>query len=154
MNTQDLSRVGTLAGLGLLSGLAGTLVMTLGQKAEMRLTKREPSEVPAEAVETITNTPAPDARQQAQLSTAAHVAFGTSLGLGLVALSKLPEPARGVAFFAGAWGAGTALITGLGLADRPTQWGAQKLAIDLGHHAVYAASAAASFAGLRRLAHV
>ena len=154
MDKQELSRAGTLVGLGLLSGLAGTLIMTIGQKVEMRLTGREPSAVPAEAVETITDMRKLEAPREAQLSTVAHVAFGTGLGVGLAALSKVPEPTRGMAFFVGAWGAGAALITSLGLAEAPTKWGARKLAIDLGHHAVYAASAAATFFGLRRLARV
>lgn len=154
MDKQDLSHAATLAGLGLTAGLAGTIVMTLGQTAEMRLTKRRASTVPAKAIEKITDTRLRNPDSEKQLSTAAHVAFGTSLGLGLAALSKVPEPARGAAFFAGAWGAGTALVTGLGLSDPPTKWGTKKLATDLGHHAVYAASAAAAFFGLRRLARV
>jgi hypothetical protein len=141
-----------LAGIGLAAGLIGTLAMTLSQSAEMALTKRAPSKTPAKAIERLSGAPALGAEREGALSNAGHFAFGTALGLGLVALAPVPEPARGAAFFAGAWGAGTALITGLGLSDPPTKWDADKLAIDLGHHAVYAATAAAAFFGLRRLA--
>jgi hypothetical protein len=154
MDRSNLTAAATLAGLGLAAGLVGTLVMSLSQKAEMTLTGREASDTPAKALETIAGAPEQDDRTQQQLSTAGHLAFGTGLGLGLAALSKVPEPARGVAFFAGAWGAGTALITGLGLSDPPTKWDAKKLATDFGHHAVYAAAAAAAFFGFRRLARV
>jgi len=154
MDRTNLTNAAQLAGLGLFAGLIGTLAMTLSQKAEMAITQREASDTPAKAVQTITGVDVPDPKQEQDLSTAAHVAFGTGLGLGLAALAKVPEPARGVAFFAGAWGAGTALITALGLSDPPTRWGGNKLAIDLGHHAVYAATAAAAFVELRRLARV
>jgi hypothetical protein len=154
MTNTEMSDAAKLAGFGLLAGLAGSLVMLASQTIEMRLTKREGSDTPAEAVEKLSGIEVEDKSTEQQLSTAAHFAFGTGLGLGLAALAKVPEPARGIAFFASAWGAGTALIAGLGLSDPPTKWDPAKLAIDLGHHAVYAASAAATFVGLRRLARV
>lgn len=154
MDKSNISHGLQLAGIGLLAGLAGTLAMSLSQSAEMRLTGRKPSDVPAKAVETLVQQPIEDDDSEKQLSTAAHFAFGTSLGLGLAAMAKVPEPVRGAAFFAGAWATGTTLITSLGLSDPPTRWKARQLATDLGHHAVYAATAAAAFFGLRRLARV
>jgi hypothetical protein len=153
MKSSSLKQGAAVAGLGLVAGLLGALTMSLSQRAEMAATKRPPSDTPAKAVETISGAEVPE-QAEPPLSTAAHLAFGTSLGLGLAALGKVPEPARGALFFAGAWSAGTALITGLGLSDPPTRWDAKKLATDLGHHAVYAASAAAAFFGLRRLARI
>lgn len=144
--------VAELAGIGLVSGLAGSLFMALSQRAEMALTGREPSTIPADAIEAVSGVDVPEGEPKHQVSTAGHLAFGTSLGLGLVVLSPLPEPARGLAFFAAAWTAGTTLITRLGLSDPPTRWDAKQLGIDLAHHAVYAATAAATFVGLRRLA--
>jgi hypothetical protein len=154
MQRTNLTHAAQLAGIGLVAGLVGTLAMSLSQKAEIALTRRPPSKTPAEAIETLTGTEIEDERAEQQLSTAGHLAFGTGLGLGLAALERVPEPARGLAFFAGAWSAGTALITGLGLSDPPTRWDAKKLATDLGHHAVYAAASAAAFLGLRRLARI
>jgi len=154
MTSDNLSNAAKLAGFGLLAGLAGSLVMLASQRAEMRLTKREGSDIPAEAVEKLSGIDVEDRSTEHQLSTAAHFAFGTGLGLGLAALAKVPEPARGIAFFACAWSAGAALITGLNLSDPPTKWDPAKLAIDLGHHAVYAATAAGTFFGLRRLARI
>ncbi|MDO6415721.1 hypothetical protein Q4F19_15125 [Sphingomonas sp. BIUV-7] len=151
MEKTDFSRAAGLAGLGLAAGLAGALLMSLSQRAEMAITDRAPSATPTKAVETLASIDLPESDEQA-LSTPVHLAFGTALGLGLAAMAKLPEPARGGLFFAGAWSAGNALVTGLGLSDPPTKWDAKKLAIDLGHHAVYAAGAAAAFFGLRRLA--
>jgi hypothetical protein len=154
MQKTDLIRPAQIAGIGLLAGLAGTAAMSLSQAVEMRLTKRAPSPTPAKAVEALTGVEAPKEATEARLSTAAHIAFGTSLGLGLAAMAKVPEPARGALFLAGSWSAGTALITGLGVSDPPTKWGSRQLATDIGHHAVYAASAALAFVRLRRLVRV
>ena len=152
MQKSDVIRSVEIAGLGLLAGLIGTLAMSTSQALEMRLTKRKASTTPAEAVETLVGVDVPDWLTEHQLSTAAHVTFGTGLGLGLAALAKLPEPARGAVFFIGSWSAGTAMITGLGVSDPPTKWGVKSLVIDLAHHAVYAGSAALAFSGLQRLA--
>ncbi|WP_162875667.1 hypothetical protein [Sphingomonas crusticola] len=154
MDKSTPTRSAKLAGLGLAAGFVGSLFMMASQKTEMRLTGRAASDTPAEAVETITGSEAADKASQQRLTTAAHFAFGSGLGVGLAALGKVPEPTRGAVFFVGAWGAGTALITVLGLSDPPTKWDAQQLATDIGHHAVYAASAAAAFVALRRLARV
>jgi hypothetical protein len=151
MNKGDFCQAAGLAGLGLAAGLTGALVMLLSQKAEAAITQREASATPSKAIEAVSGVDLLESDEQA-LATPVHLAFGTALGLGLAAMTKVPEPTRGGLFFAGAWGAGAALITGLGLSDPPTRWDAKKLAIDLGHHAVYAASAAAAFFGLRKLA--
>ncbi|WP_294392394.1 hypothetical protein [uncultured Sphingomonas sp.] len=154
MTRDTLTHAAALSGLGLAAGLVGALAMSGSQKAEMAITGRKPSDTPAKAVEEVTGTDVQDPTAEQSLSTAGHLAFGTALGLGLAAMEKVPEPARTIAFFAAAWGAGTSLITGLGLSDPPTKWDRTQLATDLGHHAVYAASAATAFYGLRRLAKV
>jgi len=153
MEKADISHAASLAGIGLAAGLAGAFVMLLSQKAEAAITERGASTTPSKAVEKVSGVDLPESDEQA-LTTPIHLAFGTALGLGLAAMAKVPEPARGGLFFAGAWSAGNALVTGLGLSDPPTKWGAKQLAIDLGHHAVYAATAAATFFGLRRLARI
>ncbi|WP_420137516.1 PEP-CTERM sorting domain-containing protein [Sphingomonas sp.] len=154
MQRTDIIRPAQFAGIGLIAGLAGTAAMSLSQAIEMRLTKRAPSATPAKAVEAATGVDVPGDKDEARLSTAAHVAFGTGLGLGLAAIEKVPEPSRVALFFLGSWGTGTALITGLGVSKPPTEWDRTELATDLVHHAVYAGSAALAFAGLRRLASI
>jgi hypothetical protein len=151
MKTSDLSRAAGVAGIGLAAGFAGSFLMLLSQKAEMAITNREPSASPSKAVEKVTAVDLTETDEQA-FSTPIHMAFGTALGLGLAALEKVPEPARTCLFFAGTWSAGNGLLVALDLADPPTRWGAKRLAVDVAHHAVYAAGAAATFLGLRRLA--
>jgi hypothetical protein len=155
MERATLTNAATLAGIGLAAGLVGSVVMLLSQKAEMSVTGREPSDTPARAMETIARVDPPeDDKVQQDLSTIGHFAFGTGLGLGLAALARVPEPARGLAFFTGVWTLGNGVLTALGLSDPPTKWKPQQLAVDVGHHAVYAAAAAAAFFGLRKAARV
>ena len=151
MKTSDLSRTAGLAGIGLAAGFAGAVLMLMSQKAEMAITNRDPSTSPSKAVEKVTAVDLSETDEQT-LSTPIHLAFGTALGLGLAALTKVSEPARTGLFFAGTWSAGNGLLVALDLSDPPTRWDAKRLAIDVAHHAVYAAGAAATFLGLRRLA--
>lgn len=152
MTSKQIIDAGKLIGAGLAAGLVGSLAMSFAQRAEMRLTGRAASKMPAKAVEILANVAPRNERQEQKLSTAGHLVFGTSMGLGLAAFARMPGVARGLSLFAGAWGVGTGVIMALGLSDPPTRWSGKELATDLAHHAVYAASATAAFAGLRRLA--
>lgn len=149
MEESRIQRVASLVGIGLLAGFAGAVLMTVSQKVEMAITGRQPSSTPAEAAEKIAGVDLADTDEQ-RLSTPLHLAFGSALGLGLAASARVPEPARSALFFAGAWSAGTGVLTGLELSEPPTRWDAKTLAVDLAHHAVYAAGAVAAFVGLRR----
>lgn len=137
--------------LGLGAGLLGATAMLVSQKIEIRATGRKPSDTPAKAVETLTGLTARDEERRSQLSTAAHFAFGTALGAGLVALDRVPTPFRTPLFAAGAWLVGTGVLVALDVSDPPTEWSAGALATDIGHHAVYAASASAAYGIGRRL---
>ena len=138
-------------GLGLAAGLVGTLIMTLGQRAEMALTERPPSKAPAEAVETISGIDVPDERNERLLANVVHFGYGTALGAGLAALDEVPEPARTALYFAGAQAVGMALLQLLDLDGKPSEWDAPSAAIDVGHHLVYAVAAGLAYAGGRRL---
>jgi hypothetical protein len=138
-------------GLGLAAGLVGTLVMTLGQRAEMALTGREGSLAPAKAAEAATGIQIEDEAREQRLSTAVHFGYGTALGVGLAALRDVPEPARTLAYFAAAQGAGMALFEALDLDGKPSEWNARAAAIDVGHHLVYATAAGLAFLAAQRL---
>lgn len=139
-------------GLGIASGLVGTIAMTLGQKIEMALTKRPPSTVPAKAVEKVANVDLADEEDEKCASTPVHYAYGTALGGSLALLDDIPEPMRTAAFFGLAYGGGAALLTGLKLAPPPTEQKPSEIATDVGHHLVYALAAGGAYALLTRLA--
>ena len=131
--------------LGLAAGLAGTSAMTLGQHVEMAVTRRKPSRSPARAVEELGNVELASRGDERRASVPVHFAYGTTLGLGLVALEPIREPWRTALFFAAVWGAGVALLTSLGLASPPHRQRPGSLATDLGHHIVYAVTASLAF---------
>jgi len=137
--------------LGLAAGLVGTLVMTLGQKVEMALDDRSPSNEPAEAAEKIGGFAVADERSEQLLSSGVHFAYGIGLGVGLAALDEVPEPTRTALYFVATQATGMAVIQVLDLQGKPSDWDAPTAAIDVGHHLVYAIAAGLAYAGGKRL---
>lgn len=121
------------------AGVAATAVMTAGQMIEQWLTGRPESRLPAEGVERATGFEPDDDAEERRLSSAAHWAYGSALGLALLPARPLPEPVRTLALFAGVWGLGLALEAFAKPGEPPGEWKPQQLAIDGLHHAVYAA---------------
>ena len=138
--------------LGLVAGLAGTIVMTLGQKIEIALSGRPPSKVPAKAVEEVSGVALATAKDEERASTPVHFGDGTALGATLAAGDRLHPAVRTAAFFGFAWTAGAAITTGLGLSKPPHEQDARSLLTDVGHHIVYAVTAGSAYALLRRAA--
>jgi hypothetical protein len=148
---RDSSPIDRVA-VGLASGLAATVVMTLGQKLEMALTRRPPSTTPARAVEKVAGVDLDSAEDEKRASTPIHYAYGTALGGTLALLDEVPEPLRTAVFFGLAYGGGAALLSGLDLAPPPTRQKPAEVATDVGHHLVYAVTAGAAYALFTRLA--
>lgn len=146
-------RLGAVAGAfgkGLAAGLVGTAVMTVVQTIEMKLRDREPSTVPAAAVEKIFGIRPRDERAEKRLAQLVHFAYGTAWGgvrglLGAAGLGRVGAP---VAHFLAVWGAAAAMLPALDLAPPPTEWSREQVAIDGLHHAVYAAATSATYTWL------
>lgn len=139
-------------GIGFAAGLVGTLVMTLGQRAEMKLSGRASSPTPAKAVEKVSGVELASDADEQRASWPIHFGYGTLVGGALAGLDDVPEPVRTGTFFALAWRVGASLLSGLKLAPPPSEQKPAALATDLGHHLVYAVSAGTAYAWLSRLA--
>lgn len=124
--------------------------MTLGQLLEQKFTGREASRTPARGFERATGMEPEDDASEERLSYATHWAYGTSLGPGLLVLRQVDEPARTALFFAGVWSLALALESFANPDEPVTQWGARALAVDLGHHVIYAGATSLAFALLQR----
>lgn len=131
--------------LGLAAGFAGTSIMTIGQHIEMAISGRKPSRSPARAVETIAKVELASPEDELRASFLIHLAYGTALGIGLVALERIKDPWRTAIFLATVWSAGAALLAGLDLAPPPHRQRPAKLATDIGHHIVYASTAGLAY---------
>jgi hypothetical protein len=150
-----MTSTGTLAsdlGKGLISGAAGTALMTLAQTIEMRSTGREPSNAPAEAASKVVGIEARDEAAEERLNDLTHWAYGTGWGAarGLLAAAGLRGPWAAVAHLGLVWGTALVMLPKLGLAPPPREWGAKALAKDLGLHAVYALGSGLAFEYLDR----
>ena len=125
--------VGSVVMRGILSGVAGTVVMTAFQKlVEMPLTKRGESFAPADFAEKVTglNTETPQGRQR--LNYVTHFSLGMMWGAayGIAALKGLRGQKAVNAVFGVVYTGDVLLNTALGLYS-PTQWSKKDLIIDV-----------------------
>lgn len=141
-------------GYGAIAGLAGTVVMTLAQMIEMKLTQREPSKVPAEAIEKTLHIELRDEAQKARVTNVVHFAYGTAWGevRGLLSLVGLRGTPATLLHLGLVWGTALRMLPALDLAPPAREWGKKAIAQDLLLHAVYAAAVGGVFDALDRRA--
>ncbi|MDP8943446.1 MAG: hypothetical protein M3N16_04925 [Actinomycetota bacterium] len=141
------SRAAAAVGGGLVAGLVGTASMTLAQAIEMRVTGREPSDVPGQVGSRLLGIDNTET-----LSRAVHWGHGLLGGAvrGGLALVGTSGPRAAVAHGATLWAADAALYWALGIAPAPWRWSRAELATDLLHKGLYAAVTSASYERLAR----
>lgn len=135
-----LKRLAASIGRGLFAGAAGTAAMTISSTVEMKMRGRKPSDAPAEAAAKVLGVSPVGEDEKKRFSNIVHWAYGTSWGAvrgitGAVGLKGVPA---GVLFFGAVWGNALVMLPTLEVAPPPAEWGRGELAIDAGHHAVYA----------------
>lgn len=131
--------VGALA-RGAVAGVAGTVAMTASQAVEMRLTGRQPSDVPAQVGERLSGyTPADEAAHQ-RVNTGVHWGHGVVNGAlrGLIGLTGATGASATALHFGAVWGTDAALYHALGIAPPPWAWETAALGTDVLHKGVYA----------------
>jgi hypothetical protein len=148
-------RVGGLAaavGKGLVAGLAGTVAMTASSTLEVRLRGRESSSAPARAASALLGVAPVDERGERRFNTLVHWGYGTAWGAarGVLAAVGLASAPAALAHLALVWGGQQVVLPATGTAPPATRWGAGEVAIDLWHHAVYAAATGAAYGWLDR----
>ena len=128
-------------GKGLVAGLAGTAAMTVSSTLEMKLRDRPASTAPADAAAKVLGIAgfADDAAEQ-RFATLVHWGYGTGWGVvrALLGLAGLPPAAATGAHLAAVWSSEAVMLPSLGVAPPFWTWGAEEVAIDVGHHVVYA----------------
>ncbi len=137
-------------GRGFLAGLAGGVVMSVSTLAEMKLTGRDPSRVPARALERIFGIDKLGETGEERLGAAAHfiVAGATAGAWGAIASSGLPRSGRLPLLFGMAALPDTAIVPAMGLAPAPWSWTRADVGRTVVHHAVFAAATQAFFSRL------
>jgi len=138
-----MERVATAIGAGLIAGLAGTAAMTISQMIEMKITRREPSTAPVDAVEKTIGVTAVREDERPMVAQEIHWTYGATWGMsrGLLALSGLRGWPATLAHFSAVWGASMILIPSLELGPSVMDRPAKPVLIEGWHHAVYAVMA-------------
>jgi hypothetical protein len=137
-------RIGTLAdavGKGLVAGLAGTAAMTVSSTLEAKLRGRAPSSAPARATAKVLGIKEfEDSVAEARFNDLSHWGYGTSWGVlrGLLGTTRMSPKSATAAHGAAIYGAAQVTLPALEIAPPSVFWGAEEVAIDAFHHAVYA----------------
>ena len=151
-----MNRADTLAtaiGRGLVAGFAGTVAMTVSSTVEARLRGRASSTAPARATAKALGIREFDSDlAEARWNDLSHWGYGTGWGVlrGLLGGTGLSARAATVAHGAAIYGAAQVTLPALEIAPPSIFWGAEEIAIDAFHHAVYAAVTGAAFSALTR----
>ncbi|MGZ3097387.1 hypothetical protein [Streptomyces sp. H62] len=125
---------------GLLAGTGGVLVMTLGEKAEQRLTGRPDSHVPARTLERLTGMPEYPGRQPVPVNLAMHAGQGALLGIlrSVMSQAGVRGPWSSAKFAVIRVTSDQILENATGVGAPPSTWPRRELVIDLLHKSVYA----------------
>ncbi|CAM5273327.1 putative protein OS=Streptomyces glaucescens OX=1907 GN=SGLAU_03415 PE=4 SV=1 [Streptomyces glaucescens] len=125
---------------GLVAGTAGVAVMTLGEKAEQRLTGRPDSHVPARTLERLAGLPERRGRQPVPVNWVMHVGQGALLGVlrSVMAQAGLRGALASAQFAVVRLTNDQILENATGVGAPPPTWPRAELAVDLLHKAVYA----------------
>lgn len=139
-------------GIGLVAGFVGTAAITASQMVEMRMRGRKPSKSPAKAAEKVLHLSPEDEKAEEQLSTAVHWAYGTGWGLfrpvaSALGLTGWPATA---AHAVAIQGTAMVMLPGMKVAPPVKEWGAEEIAVEMMHHAVYAVAAGLTYDALCR----
>jgi uncharacterized protein YndB with AHSA1/START domain len=152
----DMSPAGVAArtaagfGAGFLAGIAGGVAMSASTVAEMRLTGREPSKVPVQALERLFSIRVRGKAGEQRLTTASHfLVAGLTGGIwGSIAKHTPGGRYSTPLLFTAAALPDVAVVPALGLAPPLWRWSAADLGRTGLHHAVYAATAGPAFKAL------
>ncbi|MGW0565660.1 hypothetical protein ACWDZ4_35030 [Streptomyces sp. NPDC003016] len=125
---------------GLVAGAVGTVVMTVGEKAEQRLTGRPNSYVPARTLERLTGMAERPGRQPDPVNWAMHFGQGALLGVlrSVMAHAGLRGPLPSAMFAVVRLTNDQILENATGVGAPPQTWPRSELAVDLLHKTVYA----------------
>ncbi|MEX0967185.1 MAG: hypothetical protein WD077_08095 [Bacteroidia bacterium] len=146
-NDRIVNKLAMAIGKGLLAGLAGTAAITISQMMQQQITGSGASEAPSRVGGKVLGVQPRNPEGKARFSQVMHWSYGTSWGLmrGAMELAGLRGlPASAIHWIA-IWAAELAMVPNMTDAPQATEMEPQNLAIDGGHHAVYAFAAGAVY---------
>jgi hypothetical protein len=138
-----LTKTATAVGDGLVAGFLGTAAMTVSSTIEARLRRRAASTAPARATAKALGIATFESDlAQARFNDLSHWGYGTGWGVvrGVLGATGMPAAKATAAHGAAVWGSAAVTLPALDVAPPFVFWGRKEVAIDLLHHAVYAAA--------------
>lgn len=173
---KGLAKAGGVLGKGLIAGFAGTVAITISQMIEMQLTGRQMSDAPVKVGGKVFGTEpkgeskaekekllssdlkaTPQTEEELEhnkekFSQFMHFGYGTGWGVyrGALDLVGIHGPIADVALFGGVWGTAQIMLPETTGSKPITEWSAKQIAIDIWHHAVYAAAAGFVYESMRK----
>ncbi|WP_367128638.1 hypothetical protein [Saccharothrix sp. HUAS TT1] len=120
---------------GLVSGVAGVVVMTVAEKVEQRLTGRPDSRVPGQVLARLTGRP-----ESGALNLGMHFGQGAVMGVvrAVMANAGVRGPVASAMFAVVRLSSDQILENATGVGAPPQTWPRSELVVDLAHKAVYA----------------
>ena len=148
-------RAGNVAaaiGKGLVAGFVGTLAITASQMLEMKLRHRPPSTAPADAAGKALGVQPKSETDKQRFAKLVHFGYGTLWGAfrGLLDALGVDRKAAAALELGAVEGTAMVMLPGLKVAPPVSQWSAEEIAIETGHHVVYVAALEAAFEFLNR----
>jgi hypothetical protein len=127
------------AGAGIVAGVAGTALMTAGEKLEQKVTGRPDSYVPARTAARLLGLRRPNKKSLAR-NWAMHWGTGAALGVvrGLMARRGMRGPTWSLVHFALRFATDESLENAVGTSKPPWTWPRDIAIVDIGHKVVYA----------------
>lgn len=137
-------------GKGLFAGAVGTAAMTVSSTLEAKARDRSSSSAPADAAGKVLGVEPRDEAGAARFAQVVHWSYGTGWGAvrGLVAAAGASGARAAALHFAAVWGSAQVMLPVLDVAPPPWATPPNELAIDAGHHMVYAAATSLAYAAL------
>lgn len=146
------SSFATAVGMGLVAGLAGTVAISIFQQVEMKLSNREPSEMPSKIGGRVLGVQPRNQEGRQRFNMVMHVSYGTMWGLargmmGLVGLKGWPATALHWAMI---WGTEMVMVPSLSKTPTVDEWEPPQIVKDGLMHASYAIAAGLVYDALDR----
>lgn len=144
-------RLTSALGSAIVAGLAGTALMTVSSSIEAKASGRGASTTPADAAGRVAGVQPRDEQGTERFNMLAHWGYGTAWGVfrGVLDVAGVRGPVASLVHFAAVLGAEQAILPALGVGSPTPRYGAQAVATDGLHHAVYAAATGATYDVLR-----
>jgi hypothetical protein len=139
-------------GVGLAAGVIGTAAMTVSSTLEAKARHRAASDAPAQAASRVLGVAPVDDRGERRFAQLVHWGYGTAWGgvRGLLGGLGLHGPPAALAHLGAVWTTEQVVLPSTGASPPATEWGTTEVAIDLGHHVVFAAATSAAYEWLAR----